>query len=269
MIEKELYYTVLVLAGIANLSMSVVLLHGNLAFREYTVYRRARRLVSLCFAVFAVGFLLHAHFQWRSACPVVASALSLSYFHIGGVLFGWSHTSLMQPDYLTRKVVVRDLSILIIGLVCYWLAVVCPLSSIHYSPLYLSFSIFFVHALFIAYIFYNTYYQVRRNLMRMPTDANVAGWWNERVKRTVLSGHHSFVIACHLIVLFGIGSIVVTAVFPTQITPYTVLMCMGIAVYCYIFYSLQEYGNVIEEGTCATEDAEKVKSEERRVKSEE
>ena len=253
MIEKELYHTVLVLAGIANLSMSVVLLHGNLAYRDYTVYRRARRLVSLCFAVFAVGFLLHAHFQWRSTWPVAASALSVSYFHIGGVLFGWSHTSLMQPDYLTRKVVVRDLSILIIGIVCYWLAVVWPVFSLH-----VSFSIFFLHAMFITYTFYHTYYQVRRSLMRMPTDTDAAGWWNERVKRTVLSGHHSFVIACHLIVLFGIGSIVVTAVFPTQITPYTVLMCMGIAVYCYIFYSLTEYGNVIETATWATEDAEKI-----------
>jgi hypothetical protein len=31
---------------------------------------------------------------------------------------------------------------------------------------------------------------------------------------------------------------------------------MGIAVYCYIFYALTEYGNVIEAATCATEDAE-------------
>jgi hypothetical protein len=42
--------------------------------------------------------------------------------------------------------------------------------------------------------------------------------------------------------------------------PYTVLLCMGIAVYCYIFYSLTEYGNAIEASTCATEDAEGVNS---------
>jgi hypothetical protein len=33
---------------------------------------------------------------------------------------------------------------------------------------------------------------------------------------------------------------------------------MGIAVYCYIFYSLSEYGNVIDAATYATEDAEKL-----------
>lgn len=263
MIENELYHTVLILAGIANLSMAVVLLHGNLAYTEYTVYRRARRLVAFCFTVFAVGFLLHAHFQWRNTWPAAASALSLSYFHIGGVLFGWSHTSLMHPDYLTKRVVVRDLTILIIGVICYWAAVACatfgpcsPFCSLPFVNLQSFFAIFFVHALIITYIFYRTYYRVRRGLMRKPADEKAPEWWNERVKRTVLNGHHSFVIAGHLIVLFGIGSIVVTAVFPTQITPYTVLMCMGIAVYCYIFYSLMEYGYVIEAATCAAEDLE-------------
>lgn len=263
MIENELYHTVLVLAGIANLSMAIVLLHGNLAYSEYTVYRRARRLVALCFAVFAVGFLLHAHFQWRNTWPAAASALSLSYFHVGGVLFGWSHTSLMHPEYLKKRVVIRDLAILLIGISCYWLAVACSTSnrcllccSLPFVKIQFFFAIFFVHALFITYMFYRTYYRVRRSLMRKPADDNAPGWWNEQLKRTVLNGHHSFVIACHLIVLFGIGSIVVTAVFPTQITPYTVLMCMGIAVYCYIFYSLMEYGNVIEAATCAAEDAE-------------
>ena len=94
--------------------------------------------------------------------------------------------------------------------------------------------------------------------MSLPAETGSRRWWTPAAKRTVLTGHHSFVISGHLIVLFGIGSIVVTAAFPTQITPYTVLLCLGIAVYCYIFYSLSEYGNVIDAATYATEDAEKL-----------
>jgi hypothetical protein len=90
----------------------------------------------------------------------------------------------------------------------------------------------------------------------MPAGEKAPNWWTLKAKRTVLNGHHSFMISCHLIVFFSIGSIVVTVIFPHQIIPYTVLLCMGIAVYCYIFYSLTEYGNVIEAATCATEDAE-------------
>lgn len=249
----ELYHTVLLLAGGINLMIAFVLLYNNIWFRNYDVYCRARQLVAFCYVVFAIGFVLHAHFEWRTSWPAAASALSVSYFHIGGVLFGWSHTSLMRPDYLTRRVVFRDLIILIPGVISYWAVVLQPSLEGVGNGLFL---IFFVHASFIAFTFYRTYFQVRRNLMRMPADDNAPRWWTPEAKRTVLNGHHSFMIACHLIVLFGIGSIVVTAIFPTQITPYTVLMCMGIAVFCYIFYSLTAYGDVIEAATWATEDAE-------------
>lgn len=248
--EHQLYHTVLLIAGGVNLLIAFVLLHSNVWFRNYDVYRRARQLVALCYIIFALGFILHAHFEWRTTWPAGATALSVSYFHIGGVLFGWSHTSLMRPDYLTKKVIARDLIILVVGLTSYWL---CAATS---STFNLQFSIFFAHAAFIAYTFYHTYYNVRKSLLRMPTDSHAPAWWTPEAKRTVLNGHHSFMISGHLIVLFGIGSIIVTAAFPTQITPYTLLLCMGIAVYCYIFYAITEYGNVIEAATCATEDAE-------------
>lgn len=250
--EHQLYHTVLLLAGGINFLIAVVLLYNNVWFRSYDVYRHARRLVALCYFIFALGFVLHAHFEWRTSCPAAASALSVSYFHIGAVLFGWSHTSLLHPDYLTRRVYVRDLIVLVVGLTGYWTAVANDsLFTLHFSL-----SIFFVHATFIAYTFYRTYYTVQRSIMQMPADDVAPAWWTPETKRTVLNGHHSFMISAHFIVVFGIGSIVVTAAFPTQITPYTLLTIMGIAVFCYIFYALTEYGNVIEAATCATEDAE-------------
>ena len=275
--EHQLYHTMLLLAGSVNIIIAVVLLYNNAWFRNYDVYRRARQLVALCYFIFAIGFIIHAQFQWRTSWPAGASALSVNYFHIGAVLFGWSHTSLMRPDYLTRHVFARDIIILLIGLTAYWLpfAINAPqlltshssLLTSHFSLRTLPFAIFFAHATFIAYIFYHTYFTVRRSLMQMPADENAPYWWTPEAKRTVLNGHHSFMIACHLIVLFGIGSIVVTVAFPTQITPYTLLISMGIGVYCYIFYAITEYGNVIEAATCATEDAEEVRSEKLEVRS--
>ena len=250
----ELYHIVLLMAAGINFLIAFVLLYNNIWYRNYGVFCRARMLAALCYVIFAIGFAMHAYFEWRTSWPAAASALSVSYFHIGGVLFGWSHTSLMRPDYLKKKVVLRDLTILLVGLASYWTAVA------NYSlfVFHFSFIIFFAHASYIAFIFYRTYFLVRRNLVSMPADEMAPKWWTPEAKRTVLSGHHSFVISCHLIVLFGLGGIVVTAVFPHQITPYTVLLCMGIAVYCYIFYSLSEYGNVIDAATYATEDAEKL-----------
>ena len=133
--ELELYHLVLILAGAVNLLIAVALLHDNIYFNNYEVYRRARIFVAVNYAIFGVGFLMHAYFSWRTSWPEAASALSVSYFHSGGVLFGWSHISLMRPDYVSRRVVVRDLSILAVGVVTYW-TFLAPWT----------FAIFFVHA---------------------------------------------------------------------------------------------------------------------------
>ena len=176
----ELYHIILLLAAGINFLIAFVLLYNNIWFRYYEVYRRARQLVALCYVIFAIGFALHAHFEWRTSWPAAASALSVSYFHIGGVLFGWSHTSLMHPNYLTRKVVLRDLIILLVGLASYWSAVVTDeLCMMNYA-----FLIFFFHASLITFIFYRTYFQVRRNLLRMPTDEKAPKWWTPEAKRT-------------------------------------------------------------------------------------
>ena len=249
--ELRLYSTVLMLAAGVNLIIAFALLHNNMWFRTYDVYRRSRTLLAVNYVIFAIGFLLHAHFQLRLMSPAVADALSVSYFHSGGVLFGWSHISLMRPNYLTRRVVVRDLTILAVGIVCYWMAATCfSLSVFHFSLF-----IFFLHATFIACKFYYTYYNIRRSIEQMPAEGNVPDWWTPDTKRTVLGRHHAFVIGCHLIIIFGLGSMALTAAFPSTVWPFIVLSLSGIAVFSYIFYSIVEYGNVIDSATCATEDA--------------
>ena len=256
--SQVLYHTILLIAGGVNLLIALALLAGNSDYCDYDVYRRSRQLSALCCAVFAVGFLLHAHFEWRTSWPEGATALTLTYFHCGAMLFGWSHTSLLRPDYLRSRIVVRDLIIYIIGVAVYWTAAVANPSSF---VLYFSYSVFFLHACYIAFNFYRTYYAVRRSLLRMPADGASPEWWTREAKREVIGGHHSFVIGAHLIIIFGLGGIVVTVAVPTLLWPFTLLMAAGIAVFVYIFYSLMEYGRVIEAATCATEDAECGKSQ--------
>ena len=253
--EQQLYDTTLLIGAVINLMIAFVLLHNNYWYRDYEVYHRSRQFSALVYTAFAAGFLLHAHYGWRMTCPAAASALSVSYFHIGAVFFGWSHTSLLKPDYLTRRIVVRDLTILLVGIISYWTV---PLL----YPI-----IFFLHAPYIAFTFYRTYYRVRRSLSSRTVDGNAPRWWTEEAKREVLSLHHSFVLCCHLIILFGLGSIVVTALFPTAVWPYTMLLCLGIAVFCYIFYALEEYGSVIESATNATEDAAEASNRKHRILS--
>ena len=183
--------------------------------------------------------------------PDGASALSVSYFHMAAVLFGWSHISLLNPNYLTRRVAVRDISILVVGLIAYWTAaLLTPLGEVGRGV----FLLFFAHALYVSYQFYRTLGRVRRLTKRLPQSNDNARWWTDENRSMVIGFQRSIRVSCHLIVIFGLGSIVVTAVFPTQQWPYIILMALGIAVFCYIFYGLTEYGAVIEAGTNATED---------------
>jgi hypothetical protein len=258
--EQQLYNVALLFAAVLNLMMAVALVHNNLWYPDYDVYRRSRLLSALVYVAFAVGFLLHWLFQWRTSCPVAASALTVGYFHIGAVLFGWSHTSLLRPDYLTRRIVIRDLSILALSIAAYAAPFLSPLGGksciLPQGGLEgAAFLVFFAHASYIAFYFYRTYYSVRRSLSLRTADAKAPRWWTAEAKHEVLTRHHSFLLACHLIILFGLGSIVVTALFPIAVWPYTLLLALGILVFAYIFYSLEEYGHIIESATSATEDA--------------
>ncbi len=252
--EVRLYSTMLLLAAGVNLIIAFALLHNNMWFRTYDVYRRSRTLMALNYAIFAVGFILHAHYQLRLSLPAVADALTVSYFHSGAVLFGWSHISLMRPNYLTRSIVIRDLTLLIVGLVCYWTPFLIGQSSLHLTNLL--FLVFFVHATLVASTFYYIYYKVRHSIEQLPAGGDMPSWWTPDTKRTVLGSYHSFVLGCHLIVIFGLGSVALTAAFPSAIWPYIVLSLSGIVVFSYIFYSIVEYGNVIDSATNAAEDVE-------------
>ena len=229
--EQLLYDTMLYLAAGINLMMAFVLAYGNYEYHYYDVYRRARLLSAAVFVAFAAGFLLHAQFQWRTLWPAGATALSVSYFHIGAVFFGWSHTSLIRPNYLTQRIVFRDILILCAGLAAYWIAAIDDESSIIQYPLTImngALCIFFLHAGYIALNFYRTYYRVRRDIERMPAGGDAPRWWTPDI----------------------------TACFPTQTWPYTMLLVAAIVVFTYIFYAIFEYGAIIEAGTNATEDAE-------------
>ena len=229
--ELALYDLSLLIVGGLDLAMAIGLLVNNYAYRHYPVYHRSRVLTAVFFAVFGIGLLLHYHFHWRQTCPPMAMALSLTYFHIAGVAITWSHTSLLNPRYLSRRVVARDVAFLIIGLSAYWLTTV-------------GVYIFLLHATLMTYDFYSTYYHLNRH--SFPTLGEVGG---RAIFRWML-------LSCHLIIFFGIGSIVFTYLLPTAIWPYSVLLCVGGLVFIYIYYSISEYGTVIDSATNAVEDAE-------------
>ena len=168
MIEQAIYRTTLLLTGLVNLGMAIFLMRHTHQYRRYQTYRMARILTTLWLVAFGVGYMIHAAFNWRENWPTAASgrenwptaasALSATYFHLGAICFSWGYTSLLDPTYLRKKVVVRDLVIYAFGIVCYWTVALCWT----HAPVYtaLSFMVFFFYAVFGVIIFYGTYNRV-------------------------------------------------------------------------------------------------------------
>lgn len=235
--ELQLYNLSLLIVGVLNLAMTIGLLINNQSYRQYPIYRRSRVFTALFFAVFGIGMLLHYHFEWRMSYPLLATALSVSYFHIAGVAITWSHTSLLNPRYLSTRVVARDVAFLLVGIPAYWIS--ATQSSLYTLNCWLL--VFLAHCVWMSFDFYITYFRVSHRLMAMR-QGSIEGF----IRWMLLS--------CHFIIAFGIGSIMLTSLFPIAVWPYTVLLCVSGFVFVYIFYSICEYGSVIDPLTNATKD---------------
>lgn len=243
--EFLLYQLSLVIAAIVNLAMAAGLLAHQKAYSKYTVYHRARLMMILWLTVFAIGYLIHFTFHLRSDWPTAASALTVSYFHWGAICFCWGFIPLLNPDHLTKKRMICDSVIYLIGLAGYWTVAIlwkeAPLATI------ISYLVFFAYCAFYLVVFYRTYNRVSFRLIKMSY-GNVNGFvrWMQ--------------VSCDLILLFGIGSVAIVAMFPNDYWPYTALEIVGTMVYAFIVYSLNRYGKVIETASRATENVAAIES---------
>lgn len=98
------YNVVLMIGVMINGYIGLLLLLQSFMEHRHASYRRALMFSGIVLWIYAVGFGLHLHFQWRTVSPALASALTLTYVHMSGVLFSWSHTGLVDPFYPSTKI---------------------------------------------------------------------------------------------------------------------------------------------------------------------
>ncbi len=235
--EELLYRIALVVTGIINIGMAGFLALHTGRYAKYSTYRMTRILTIIWLMAFGIGYNIHAICCWRESWPTAASALTATYFHIGAICFSWGYTSLLNPTYVTKKVAIRDIAIYIIGIISYWTVAL----NWNDAPLYvlLSFVIFFSYCVYGVIVFYRTYNMVSYRMMKMSL-GNVGSFvrWMQ--------------VCCDLIILFGMGSVAITGIFPNDKWPFVVLLVLGVGIFGYIVYSLEKYGSVINGATKAT-----------------
>lgn len=205
-------------------------------------YLRSRRLTAVALLVFGLGFFLHWWFMPRYNNPLAASALSLAYFHIAGVLFSMSHTGLIDRHYLTHWVVIHNVSILILSLSIYGISVLLESQALQY----VGFVIFFLHIDYLTWRFYLSFHRVYLQL----------GVYAEYLPNDTDRNMRWLFFSCYLIILFGIGGIIVTLLFPNDTLPFIILMFIGNVVFAYIYKSLDGFSSLAYEAEMTMEQCE-------------
>ena len=229
-LSAEYFYSVSLLVGaVVNWVLAAMLFFDpdNFLYTETPRYLRSRYLTALSLAVFGIGFFLHWWFMPRFYYPIAASALSLGYFHIGGTLLSMSHTGLIDRHYLTFRVALRDVSVLILSVLVYGMSALLQ----SHTLLYIGFGLFFLHIGFLTCKFYQSFHRIYLQL------GNYANYFVNDTDRDM----RWLFFSCHLIILFGIGGIAVTLLFPNDTLPFTLLMFVGVGIFGYIYKALDGF----------------------------
>lgn len=229
-LSAEYFYSVSLLVGaVVNWVLAAMLFFDpdNYLYSETPRYLRSRYLTALSLAVFGVGFALHWWFMPRFYNPIAASALSLGYFHIGGTLLSMSHTGLIDRHYLTFRVALRDVTVLILSVLVYGMSALLQSNTL----LYIGFALFFLHIGFLTCKFYQSFHRIYLQL------GNYANYFVNDTDRDM----RWLFFSCHLIILFGIGGIAVTLLFPNDTLPFTLLMFVGVGIFGYIYKALDGF----------------------------
>jgi len=230
--EQRLYQFALIVGALFNLAIAIIMLVGNRKYPKYPVYLRARILTVIWLLDFAVGYVLHAAFLFRYGTPAIATALTTTYFHIGAICFSWGYTSLLNPNYLTKRVIISDLLVLVVGVTAYWIVGTTWKSEPFYATL--STIVFFAYAAYGVTVFYRTYNLVAYRMIKMSI-GNVTSFvkWLQ--------------MCCDLIIFFGVGGVALTGIFPDRAWPYIVLSIFSPSMFGYITFSLSRYGEIIQD----------------------
>jgi len=232
--ELVIYRLSLAFTGLMNLGLAAWLLLRSDPYRAYPDYMRTRRCVAVWMVAFSVGYMIHALFLLRFSWPSAGAALTGTYFHLGAICFSWGFTPLLHHNYLTLRVKIRDSIYYVLSVGIYWTVAFLK----HDAPLLSAFSLlpFFLYGLYITIVFYRIYNLVSERKIKMQTGT--------------LSGFIRWLqMCCDLIVLFGLGSVAMTGIFPLAIWPYTVLLWVGMAIYITITLSVDRYGKEIIQNT--------------------
>lgn len=241
--DGALLDSALTIASILSVAMAVVLLAKALS-TDYRNYSRSCILSAIAYTVFAVGYLLHVIFHFRTNMPTCYVAVCISYLHIGGALLGTSHISILDPDYFKPWRVVRDVVCVLFSMLCLWLPFILQQGfGIEVANDFnraagtwwhaLSLVPFFLHCGYLALDIYVTYWRVSRQSTKhsLPLIDHFVKWLFSN---------------CHFIVFVGISSAAVVLYWGEIPNAMTILIVVAMLGFCMMFKNIVSFSYDID-----------------------
>lgn len=220
------YHDVILAGWVTALVLGVCLLFCRVPSTPgYTTYLRSRRILGVAYLIFAAGIAQFSFFDLRHTAPSVAIALPLSYYYLEGILFGMSFCSLLDKGYISRRQIYRDFGFYLLFLILVWGGALFASGFLQKGLLVVSAMWFVVAASGITLRFLKIYNRAVNQ---------INGYYADDVAAFVRWLHKS----TYGIIFFGLcGS------FLSFAPPWgnTIFMLCGIAMFTYIYISLQNY----------------------------
>lgn len=235
----SLYNNSLAIAWAVLFIFSFILLFGQVPKTEiYRSYNKTRKILAIAMFLWAVHILLQWLFNFRTEAPYIASALNITCYYLGAILFGMAYTSLLDERYLSRRQMISDFSKW--GAVCVvvWSASFLLEGRSRYIVLIAAALFFLGDTVRIVWIFFSTYRKAVRE---------IDNYYSENTEAFIRWIYHS---------IFGIsffGLIGAVMAFAPK-WAVAIYMCGGICMFVYIFISLLNYSlNCEKVGVAVTE----------------
>lgn len=234
----EYYYGLSLLVGaVVNWVLAALLAFDEENIYQYNQtprYLRARHLTALAFAVIGIGYVLHWWFMFQISEPTMATLLTLAYLHLGAGIWAMGHIGLLDRTYLTNLVVVREVVVLLLGLVLYGMGALVGGQWLFC----LGVAYFALHMLWLSFCFFSWFHHTYVMLGSSAEYGSLND--SDRYTRWMFFGWY-------LMLLYLVGSVVVSLVNTGSALPNTLLMVTGVPIFTYLYKALENFRLFVED----------------------
>jgi len=245
---EQYYSNIQFLAWILLILLGSYLIFGNMPGKvACNSYNRSRKIMGCAFFIYAIQFFLQWKFHLRDSLPQVASALNITVFYVGSILFNMSFISLLDNKYITKKRTVTDLTLWAMTTCAIAIALFYANQPLQSAVLAVGAMMFLVYEFMGFYIFFRAYYRTVKKMQNYYSDDQdcVIRWMSKSIFYAISLG-----LLCSFMA-FAVKWMI------------TIYLIAGILMFFYIFVSFINYlihseqvEQVVSEEPCLESDTE-------------